>query len=204
MFVLGADDDAALLSELDGVATLESAAYDLDATIDLSTGELLGFALGHRWGSQRVWFVGRMTQPLFPARHPLERRARTVRGQPRSAIDRMPESADTSMLLYESAAPIRKADAELFRWQPVASTLLDHSTGEVLGHDGRPDPEATAAARDLTKRLEKARAPLTTQDAEARRVPRKTAWSAASRVGVAVSAAMLALAAALFIRRRMT
>ncbi len=202
LFVLRNCPDAEFSVDAGDHAVIESKHYDLDAEIDTETGELLSFGIGHEWGVERVWYVGRMDAELFPARHPVERRARVVRGQKRSVPMAMPTSSDAGMLVYHSARAVADVASDQFHWQSVAKTLLDHSTGSVHGPDGEVDEEATARMKDLLERASQPLPPLTTKAADGRVVPRRVRWSNGSRAGVAVSVALLVLGGTLWARRR--
>ena len=202
LFVLRNSADAAVVSLGEETAIVESLNYDLDAEIDVMTGELRSFGLGYSWGVKRVWFVGRMDAGLLPARHPLERRGRVVRGQDRSARMEMPVSSDATMLVYQTAVPLESVSADKFRWQTVASKLLDHSTGSVHGPDGEIDEEASAGRRDLAERMGRAAPPLTVKGPQGRLVPRQGKWTGISRIGIATSLGMILLAAAIWFRQR--
>jgi hypothetical protein len=194
--------DADLLVEEAGIATIESQRYGLDAGIDVATGELVSFGIGHSWGESRVWYVGRMAEPLLPARHPIERRTRVTNGEPRHPTTRLPESPDAVTLVYQSAEPISKIDEDAFRWQSFAGTILDHSDGKVHGPDGGVDPKATDEVHRVTEAIKQAPPPIVTQDAEGRSVPNKVGWLTASRLGLSVSLGMVVLAVGIWVRRR--
>lgn len=202
LYVLENCNDATLVSLEDGVAVVESTQYDLDASIDTTTGELQSYGLGYSWGSKRVWFVGRMDAALFPARHPLERRGRVDRGMKRKVGESSPDAPENGVIVYTKAERLPKVDPEIFRWQTISQKLFDYETDQVIGPDGLPDAAATEDHKDLLERIKQAMPPLTEQDESGRLTPRKPGMLVASRIGLSLSAGFLILGAVVWYRRR--
>ncbi len=136
-------------------------------------------------------FLGRLPEPIFPARHPRETRANGY-------IEGEPAENPPWITRFEIARLIDPPPAQTFTWQSVAQTALDEIEGTILNREG----EAVGVREPEPPPSERIQLVEEASDGSGRWVPPSppNTWR---RLGLAASITCILVGAGLWLRRKL-